>query len=55
MPSQLSGPSLFDDTSLLVHAIAEATDDVIFAKDLQGRYQFANPATLAAVGRPPRR
>jgi PAS domain S-box-containing protein len=52
MPSQLSGPSLFDDTSLLVHAIAEASDDVIFAKDLQGRYQFANPATLAAVGRP---
>jgi PAS domain S-box-containing protein len=52
MPSQPSGSSLFDDPSLLVHAIADATDDVIFAKDLQGRYQFANPATLAAVGRP---
>jgi PAS domain S-box-containing protein len=31
-------------------AIAQATDDAIFAKDLQGRYRFANPATLAALG-----
>ncbi|MBE7366487.1 PAS domain-containing protein [Ramlibacter pallidus] len=44
-----SGTSLFGDPGLLVRAIAEATDDVIFAKDLQGRYHFANPATLAAV------
>ena len=35
----------------LLAAIAEATDDVIFAKDAQGRYQFANRATLATVGR----
>ncbi|MGV3492360.1 MAG: PAS domain-containing protein [Ramlibacter sp.] len=34
----------------LAHAIAEATDDVIFAKDLEGRYRFANPATLANFG-----
>jgi PAS domain S-box-containing protein len=45
-----SGSALFDDPGLLAKAIAEASDDVIFAKDLQGRYQFANPATLAAVG-----
>src|SRR5687767_14829259 len=45
-----SGTHLFDDPGLLAKAIAEASDDVIFAKDLQGRYQFANPATLAAVG-----
>ena len=43
--------NLFGDPGLLAKAIAEATDDVIFAKDLQGRYHFANPATLAAVGR----
>ncbi|HEY8360722.1 MAG TPA: PAS domain-containing protein, partial [Ramlibacter sp.] len=42
----------FDDPGTLARMIAEATDDVIFAKDLQGRYQFANPATLAAMGRP---
>jgi PAS domain S-box-containing protein len=42
---------LFADAGLMAQAIAEATDDVIFAKDLEGRYQFANPATLAAVGR----
>jgi PAS domain S-box-containing protein len=52
MPSRTTGASLFDDPSLLVHAIAEGSDDVIFAKDLQGRYQFANPATLAAVALP---
>ena len=36
----------------LLSAIAEATDDVIFAKDLRSRYQFANRAALAALGRP---
>jgi PAS domain S-box-containing protein len=48
----LSGTSLSAEPGLVAKAIAEATDDVIFAKDLQGRYQFANPAMLAAVGRP---
>jgi PAS domain S-box-containing protein len=37
---------------LLADAIAQATDDVIFAKDLAGRYRFANPATLAVFGLP---
>ena len=46
----LSGTSLSAEPGLVAKAIAEATDDVIFAKDLQGRYQFANPAMLAAVG-----
>jgi PAS domain S-box-containing protein len=36
----------------LLAAIAQATDDVIFAKDTQSRYQFANPAALARLGRP---
>jgi PAS domain S-box-containing protein len=47
----MTAASLFDHSGLLATAIAEATDDVIFAKDLEGRYRFANPATLAAVGR----
>lgn len=46
------GSNPFGDPEVLAKAIAHASDDVIFAKDLQGRYQFANPATLAAVGRP---
>jgi PAS domain S-box-containing protein len=42
--------SFFDDAGLLSQ-IAESTDDVIFAKDLDGRYRFANAATLAVMGR----
>ena len=40
----------FADPGALAQVIAEASDDVIFAKDLEGRYQFANPAMLATVG-----
>jgi PAS domain S-box-containing protein len=47
----MTAASLFDHPGLLAKAIAEATDDVIFAKDLEGRYRFANPATLAVMGR----
>lgn len=50
MTALKSGANLFSNAGLLATAIAQATDDAIFAKDLQGRYQFANPATLAAVG-----
>ncbi|HTH79602.1 MAG TPA: PAS domain-containing protein [Ramlibacter sp.] len=32
-------------------AIAQASDDAIFAKDLDGRYRFANPALLAAFAK----
>jgi PAS domain S-box-containing protein len=32
----------------ILAAVAQATDDAIFAKDLEGRYRFANPALLAA-------
>jgi len=45
-----SGTRLFDDPGVLATVIAQASDDVIFAKDLEGRYRFANPATLAALG-----
>lgn len=44
--------ALFNDPGLLAQAIAQASEDAIFVKDLQGRYQFANPATLAALGCP---
>jgi PAS domain S-box-containing protein len=47
----MSAASIFEHPGLLATAIAEATDDVMFAKDLAGRYRFANPATLAALGR----
>jgi PAS domain S-box-containing protein len=47
----MTAASLFDHPGLLAKAVAEASDDCIFAKDLQGRYRFANPATLAVLGR----
>ena len=50
MPLATASTRLFQDAGLLARAIADASDDVIFAKDLEGRYQFANPATLAVVG-----
>ncbi|HMO24701.1 MAG TPA: PAS domain-containing protein, partial [Tepidisphaeraceae bacterium] len=34
-----------------LRAIAESTQDVNFAKDLHGRLTFANPATLALIGK----
>ncbi|WP_167773013.1 PAS domain-containing sensor histidine kinase [Ramlibacter humi] len=43
-------PSPFADAGLLAK-IAESTDDVIFAKDLEGRYRFVNAAALAVMGR----
>ena len=46
----MSAGSLFEHPGLLAQALAASTDDVIFAKDLEGRYRFANPATLAALG-----
>jgi diguanylate cyclase (GGDEF)-like protein/PAS domain S-box-containing protein len=36
----------------LLDAIADGTPDVIFAKDLAGRFLFANRAACLAVGRP---
>jgi PAS domain S-box-containing protein len=36
----------------LLLAISDTTGDVIFAKDRQGRIIFANPATLALIGKP---
>jgi PAS domain S-box-containing protein len=42
---------LLQDSALLA-AIAQATDDAIFAKDTRGRYQYANPAALGVIGKP---
>uniref|UniRef100_UPI00082B7DC2 PAS domain-containing sensor histidine kinase n=1 Tax=Azohydromonas lata TaxID=45677 RepID=UPI00082B7DC2 len=40
-----------DDRSALLQAISDLSPDAIFAKDLGGRLLFANPATLALVGK----
>jgi PAS domain S-box-containing protein len=37
---------------MLLKAISDTTGDVIFAKDRNGRLIYANPATLALVGKP---
>lgn len=42
--------ALREGTTLL-HAISDGSPDVIFAKDLAGRMRFANPATLALIGK----
>lgn len=36
----------------LLRAISDESSDVIFAKDREGRLRYANPATLALLGKP---
>lgn len=36
----------------LLHAISENSTDVMYAKDCNGRFQFANPAALELIGKP---
>lgn len=40
------------DRIALLQEISDSTGDVIFAKDRAGRFRFANPATLALIGKP---
>jgi PAS domain S-box-containing protein len=40
------------DSTALLSAISDSTQDAIFAKDRDGRLRFANPATLALIGKP---
>jgi PAS domain S-box-containing protein len=40
------------ESTALLHAISDASPDVIFAKDREGRMRFANPAALALIGKP---
>jgi PAS domain S-box-containing protein len=39
-------------STTLLRAISDTTGDAIFAKDREGRLTFANPATLALIGKP---
>ena len=39
-------------SSLLLDAIANRSDELIFAKDREGRYQLCNPAAARAFGKP---
>ena len=39
-------------STAMLRAISDASADVIYAKDHDGRVLFANPATLALVGKP---
>ncbi len=41
----------FDASAVLLRAISDSSEDAIFAKDREGRLRFANPATLALVGK----
>ncbi|MFL5270747.1 MAG: PAS domain-containing protein, partial [Anaeromyxobacteraceae bacterium] len=39
------------EQTALLYAISDTSDDAIFAKDRDGRLRFANPATLALIGK----
>ena len=36
----------------LLRSIGDCSPDLIFAKDIEGRFVFANPATIAVIGKP---
>ncbi|MGX4643482.1 PAS domain-containing protein [Massilia sp. SYSU DXS3249] len=40
------------ESTVLLSAISDSSPDVIYAKDAQGRLRFANPATVALIGKP---
>ncbi|MDQ2820328.1 MAG: PAS domain-containing protein [Pseudomonadota bacterium] len=48
---RLGDLALRENTAIL-SAISDTSADVMFAKDRAGRMRFANPATLALIGRP---
>ena len=39
------------ESNTLLQAISDSTEDVIFAKDIDGRLRYANPATLQLLGK----
>lgn len=43
--------AVLHESTALLRAISDTSPDVIFAKDLEGRITFANPATLRLIGR----
>jgi PAS domain S-box-containing protein len=55
---QVGGPAPGDgaehggDPRQILHAISDASEDVIFAKDREGRIRFVNPAARALIGKP---
>jgi diguanylate cyclase (GGDEF)-like protein/PAS domain S-box-containing protein len=40
------------ETRGLLHGVIEGTSDVVYVKDLEGRYQLINPAGAAYLGKP---
>lgn len=54
-PDEQPAPLAVEDvarSAALLRALSDASPDVIFAKDLDGRLQLANPAALALIGKP---
>jgi PAS domain S-box-containing protein len=49
---QTRAMSALKESTTLLRAISDTIPDPLFIKDLAGRIIFANPATLAAVGKP---
>lgn len=46
------GAAALSETHALLRAVSDNTPDAIYVKDVDGRYVFANPATLRMLGMP---
>jgi PAS domain-containing protein len=46
------GARALEQRTALLEAIIQSSQDVIFAKDLNGRMLLANPTTVAVIGKP---
>jgi PAS domain S-box-containing protein len=40
------------ESTAMLRVISDTSEDIMFAKDVQGRMRFANPAALALIGKP---
>jgi PAS domain S-box-containing protein len=50
--AQVKAEEALRDSTALLRGISDSTGDVIYAKDRAGRLRYANPATLALIGKP---
>ncbi len=51
-PEARAAETALRERKALLRAISDESTDVIFAKDREGRFRYANPATLALIGKP---
>ena len=52
LPARRAAEAALHESTALLQAISDQSSDVIFVKDVGVRIRFANPATLALIGKP---